>query len=159
MDGAVDAPDGAAGGAGCPGRAAAGTAGWDRRIDALAVEVLIALGGRDAAERRAGELLQTMSDRERLSLVSRSPGSATASRCAASDPVTRLRFSTQTTRSPQRRGMEVPRVGGRRSGSATLREGLFVVSAVEERWRAARREIRGASSGPGARKAVAPFQP
>ena len=40
----------------------------DRRIDALAVEVLVALGERDAAERRAGELLQTMIDREQLSL-------------------------------------------------------------------------------------------
>lgn len=41
---------------------------WDRRIDALAVEVLVALGERDAAERRAGELLQIMVDREQLSL-------------------------------------------------------------------------------------------
>jgi hypothetical protein len=41
---------------------------WDRRIDALAVEVLIAIGDRDAAERRAGELLQTMLDNEQLSL-------------------------------------------------------------------------------------------
>ena len=40
----------------------------DRRIDALAVEVLIAIGERDAAERRAGELLQTMIDSEQLSL-------------------------------------------------------------------------------------------
>lgn len=40
----------------------------DRRIDALAVEVLVAIGERDAAERRAGELLQTMIDREQLSL-------------------------------------------------------------------------------------------
>ena len=40
----------------------------DRRIDALAVEVLVALGERDAAERRAGELLQIMVDREQLSL-------------------------------------------------------------------------------------------
>ena len=41
----------------------------DRRIDALiAVEVLIAIGDRDAAERRAGELLQTMLDNEQLSL-------------------------------------------------------------------------------------------
>ena len=40
----------------------------DRRIDALAVEVLVALGERDAAERRAGQLLQTMIDREQLSL-------------------------------------------------------------------------------------------
>src|SRR3954453_5355931 len=39
-----------------------------RRIDALAVEVLIALGERHAAERRAGELLQTMIDSEQLSL-------------------------------------------------------------------------------------------
>ena len=42
--------------------------GRDRRIDALAVEVLVALGERDAAERRAGELLQTMIDRAQLSL-------------------------------------------------------------------------------------------
>ena len=34
----------------------------------MAVEVLVALGERDAAERRAGELLQTMIDREHLSL-------------------------------------------------------------------------------------------
>ena len=40
----------------------------DRRIDALAVEVRVALGERDAAERRAGELLQIMVDREQLSL-------------------------------------------------------------------------------------------
>jgi hypothetical protein len=40
----------------------------DRRIDALAVEVLVAIGERDAAERRAGELLKTMIDREQLSL-------------------------------------------------------------------------------------------
>jgi hypothetical protein len=40
----------------------------DRRIDALAVEVLIAIGERDAAERRAGELIQTMINREQLSL-------------------------------------------------------------------------------------------
>jgi hypothetical protein len=30
--------------------------------------VLVALGGRDAADRRGGELLQTMIDREQLSL-------------------------------------------------------------------------------------------
>jgi hypothetical protein len=42
----------------------------DRRIDALiAVEVLIAIGDRDAAERRAGELLQTMLDNQQLSLL------------------------------------------------------------------------------------------
>ena len=40
----------------------------DRRIDALAVEVLIAIGERDAAERRAGELLQTIINSEQLSL-------------------------------------------------------------------------------------------
>jgi len=40
----------------------------DRRIDALAVEVLVAIGERDAAERGAGELLQTMIDREQRSL-------------------------------------------------------------------------------------------
>jgi hypothetical protein len=39
-----------------------------RRIDALAVELLVALGERDAAERRAGTLLETMIDREQLSL-------------------------------------------------------------------------------------------
>ena len=39
-----------------------------RRIDALAVELLVALGERDAAERRAGTVLQTMIDREQLSL-------------------------------------------------------------------------------------------
>ena len=39
-----------------------------RRIDALAVELLVGLGERDAAERRAGTLLQTMIDREQLSL-------------------------------------------------------------------------------------------
>ena len=40
----------------------------DRRIDALAVEVLVTIGEREAAERRAGELLQTMVDREQLPL-------------------------------------------------------------------------------------------
>ena len=40
----------------------------DRRIDGVSVEVLIALDERDAAERRAGQLLPTMIDRERLSL-------------------------------------------------------------------------------------------
>jgi hypothetical protein len=40
----------------------------DRRIDALAAGVLVAIGEREAAERRAGELLQTMFDREQLSL-------------------------------------------------------------------------------------------
>jgi hypothetical protein len=39
-----------------------------RRIDALAVELLVALGERDAAERRAGTLLAMMIDREQLSL-------------------------------------------------------------------------------------------
>jgi hypothetical protein len=34
----------------------------------LAVEVLVAIGEREAAERRAPELLQTMVDREQLSL-------------------------------------------------------------------------------------------
>jgi hypothetical protein len=48
-------------------------------IDALAVDVLIALGECDAAERRAGQLLQTMIDREQLSLRQRSPGSAAPS--------------------------------------------------------------------------------
>ena len=40
----------------------------NRRIDALAVEVLVALGERDTAERRAGRLPKTMIDREQLSL-------------------------------------------------------------------------------------------
>jgi hypothetical protein len=40
----------------------------DRRIDALAVGVLVAIGEREAAERREGELLQTMVDREQVSL-------------------------------------------------------------------------------------------
>ncbi len=39
----------------------------DRRIDALAVEVLVAIDERDAAERRAGHRLPTMIDREQLS--------------------------------------------------------------------------------------------
>ena len=39
----------------------------DRRIDALAVNVMVALDERDAAERRAGEL-QTMINRGQLSL-------------------------------------------------------------------------------------------
>ena len=39
----------------------------DRRIYALAVEALVAIGEREAAERRASELLQTMVDREQLS--------------------------------------------------------------------------------------------
>ena len=44
----------------------------ERRLEALAVAVLTALGERDAlvrdAERRAGEALQTMTDQEGLSL-------------------------------------------------------------------------------------------
>lgn len=40
----------------------------DRRIDALAVDMLVAIGERDAAQRRARGLLQTMIDREQLSL-------------------------------------------------------------------------------------------
>ena len=51
---------GAAGGVGCPGWAAAGTAGAGPADRRLAVEVLVALGERDAAERRAGELLQSV---------------------------------------------------------------------------------------------------
>ena len=39
----------------------------ERRIDALAVDLLVALSERDAAERRAGALLQTVIDREQLS--------------------------------------------------------------------------------------------
>ena len=38
------------------------------RIDALAVDVLAEIGEREAAERRARERLQTMVDREQLSL-------------------------------------------------------------------------------------------
>ena len=64
----------ARGGAGRPSRAATGPAGTRQGIDALAV--LMALGECDAAERRAGQLLQTMIDREQLSLRQRSPGSA-----------------------------------------------------------------------------------
>jgi hypothetical protein len=41
----------------------------DRRIEALAVGVLVALGERDAAERRAGQLLQTMIDRPRTAFA------------------------------------------------------------------------------------------
>lgn len=36
-----------------------------RRLDALAVELLVGLGAGDAAERRAGELLQIMATGER----------------------------------------------------------------------------------------------
>jgi hypothetical protein len=58
----------------------------DRRIDALAVGVLVALGERDAAERRAGQL-QTMIDREQLSRrQAESPGSATPARVEAEHP-------------------------------------------------------------------------
>jgi hypothetical protein len=46
---------------------------WDRRIDALAVEVLVAIGEREAAERRAGELLQTMSTANSSRYGRRSP--------------------------------------------------------------------------------------
>ena len=46
-------------------RASAGTGSADRRF---AVEVLVAIGEREAGERRAGELLQTMVDREQLPL-------------------------------------------------------------------------------------------
>jgi hypothetical protein len=71
--GAVGASGGTKGGAGGPSRAATGTARTRQGIDALAVDVLIALGECDAAERRAGQLLQTMIEREQLSLRQRSP--------------------------------------------------------------------------------------
>ena len=56
-----------AGGVGCSGRGAAGTAGAgppDRRV---AVDVLVALAERDAAERSAGGLLPAMIDLDQLS--------------------------------------------------------------------------------------------
>jgi hypothetical protein len=45
----------------------------DRRIDALVVEVLVAIGEREAAERPALELLQTMVDRTAFRCGRRSP--------------------------------------------------------------------------------------
>jgi hypothetical protein len=77
---AVGESGGTKGGAGRPSRAATGTAGTRQGIDALAVDVLIALGECDAAERGAGQLLQTMIEREQLSLRQLSPGSAAPSR-------------------------------------------------------------------------------
>jgi hypothetical protein len=59
----VGQADDPASGAGRPGRASAETSGTDP-IDALAVDVLVAFGERDVAERRAGRLLHTMRDDE-----------------------------------------------------------------------------------------------
>jgi hypothetical protein len=50
-------------GSGRRGRASAERQVPDRRIDALAVEVLVAIDERDAAQCRAGQRLQTMIDR------------------------------------------------------------------------------------------------
>lgn len=82
----------------------------DRRLDALAVDVLVTLGERDAAERRAGQLLQTMIDREQLSLRRASPGSATRFRSAS--PRDCSRTPTKQARRPTRIG--AMRVCGRR---------------------------------------------
>ena len=58
----------------------------ERRLEALAIAVLTALGERDAlvrdAERRAGQALRTMTDNEGLSVRERSTGAAAASLCA-----------------------------------------------------------------------------
>jgi hypothetical protein len=57
----------------------------ERRLEALAVAVLTALGERDAlirdAERRAGQALRTMTAYEGLSLREVSTGAAAASLC------------------------------------------------------------------------------
>jgi hypothetical protein len=57
----------------------------ERRLEALAVEVLTALGERDGAvrdaERRAGGALLARTDDEGLSMVKRSNGAAAASLC------------------------------------------------------------------------------
>jgi hypothetical protein len=56
----------------CPGGTAQRTADRERRLEALAVAVLTALGERDAlvrdAELRAGQALRTMTDDEGLSV-------------------------------------------------------------------------------------------
>jgi hypothetical protein len=44
--------------------------------------VLVVIGERDAADRRTGELLQTMIDREQLSVQYAAPGSAALSQSA-----------------------------------------------------------------------------
>jgi hypothetical protein len=63
-----------------------GRANGGRTGPRLAVGVLVALGERDAAERRAGQL-QTMIDREQLSRrQAESPGSATPARVEAEHP-------------------------------------------------------------------------
>jgi hypothetical protein len=54
-----------------------------RRLDALAVEVLVALGERDAAERRAVNCCRPWSTVNSCRCGRRSPGSATRSRSAA----------------------------------------------------------------------------
>ena len=64
----VGAADGAAGCVARLGRASANRQERNRRIDELAVEVLVAIDERDPVERRAGQRLQTMIDREQLSL-------------------------------------------------------------------------------------------
>jgi phosphotransacetylase len=57
----------------------------ERRLEALSVAVLTALGERDAlvrgAERRAGRVLRTMSDEEGCRCGKRSTGAAAASLC------------------------------------------------------------------------------
>ena len=67
----------------------------ERRLEALAVEVLTALGERDAlvqdAERRASQVLRTMTDDEGLSLEKRSTGAAAPSRCERYNPVAAAR--------------------------------------------------------------------
>ena len=69
---AVGAAGGAAGGVGCPGGHRRERQERDRRIDGLAVEVLTALGERDAmiaaTEQRAGAALQAMIIDEHLTV-------------------------------------------------------------------------------------------
>jgi hypothetical protein len=67
----------------CSGGTAKQRADRERRLEGLAVAVLTALGGRDAAvrdtETRVGQALQTMTDDEGLSAVERSPSASVTS--------------------------------------------------------------------------------
>ena len=69
---AVDQAGGSAGGAGCAVQEAAGRAEREKRLEDLAVRVLVAVGERDAAvvdaERRAGQALREMTEDEGLSV-------------------------------------------------------------------------------------------
>ena len=73
----------------------------DRRIDALAVEVLVALGERDAAERRAGELLPD-DDRSRTAFAAAGGRLARRPDHGPRDPFVGLAHSNTPMRSPTR---------------------------------------------------------